>query len=67
MSPTEKWFREDLGNYYLDLLSKDTSAFSEVFDLKEVGKIFKQHQSGFNKEKQLFTLLSVYYWFQNNK
>ncbi len=67
MSPTEKWFREDLGNYYLDLLSKDTSAFSEVFDLKEVAKIFKQHQSGFNKEKQLFTLLSVYYWFQNNK
>lgn len=64
LSPTEKWFREDLGDYYIHLLANDHSEFSEVFNKKEVIKIFKQHQKGYNREKQIFTLLSIYYWFK---
>lgn len=62
MSPTEKWFREDLGNYYIDLFENDkNSSYFELFNKQEVLKIFKEHKSGFNREKQIFTLLSLYY------
>ncbi|MBW3518880.1 asparagine synthase (glutamine-hydrolyzing) [Flavobacterium sp. NKUCC04_CG] len=66
MSPTEKWFREDLGSYYCELFRQDESPFFEVFNKNEVLNIFKQHRLGFNREKQIFTILSLYYWFKNN-
>lgn len=66
-SPTNKWFKEDLGSYYINELSKGESNFFRVFDKKEVLKLFKIHQSGVNKEKQIFLLLSIYYWFEGNQ
>jgi len=68
MSPTEKWFREDLGDYYIDLLENEkNSLYFELFNKKEVLKIFKEHKSGFNREKQIFTLLSLYYLMLEKK
>ena len=62
LSPTEKWFREDLGDYYIDLLNNSNkSGYFEVFNRKAVLDIFKEHKAGYNREKQIFTLLSLYY------
>ncbi|WP_410879102.1 asparagine synthase (glutamine-hydrolyzing) [Myroides sp. DW712] len=65
LSPTEKWFREDLGDYYINLLSNTKkSVYFELFDRKAVLQVFKEHQAGYNREKQIFTLLSLYYLIQ---
>lgn len=62
LSPTEKWFREDLGDYYVDLLNNSNkSGYFDVFNKKAVLGIFKEHKAGYNREKQIFTLLSLYY------
>lgn len=67
-SPTEKWFRGEKGLKYKNMLMHKKSKFSEFFDVDEVGKIFNLHMSGKrNMEKQLFTLISVYYWMEKNE
>ncbi len=66
-SPTEKWFRGEKGLMYKNMLMQKKSKFSEFFDLQEVGKIFDTHMSGKrNMEKQLFALISIYYWMEKN-
>ena len=65
-SPTEKWFKEMRGlKYkYMLTLNQDT-LFSSFFDLDEIDKIFKIHMDRKkNMEKQLFVLISIYYWMQ---
>jgi len=65
-SPTEKWFKGEKGLMYKNMLMQKKSKFSEFFDINEVGKIFDTHMSGKrNMEKQLFTLISIYYWMEN--
>jgi len=67
-SPTEKWFKGKKGSMYKNMLMQKKSKFSEFFDITEVGKIFDIHLSGKrNMEKQLFTLISIYYWMENEK
>lgn len=62
-SPTNEWFKNDLGAYYYNEMFLSNSNFFKIFDKNEVLLIFKIHQSGINKEKQIFLLLSLYYWF----
>jgi asparagine synthase (glutamine-hydrolysing) len=65
-SPTEKWFKGDKGLMYKKMLVSEDSKFSDFFDIDEVGRIFDIHMSGKrNMEKQLFTLISLYYWMEN--
>lgn len=65
-SPTEKWFKGEKGLMYKNMLISHGSKFSEFFDGKEVVKIFDTHMNGKrNMEKQLFTLISIYYWMEN--
>ncbi|MGS4345869.1 asparagine synthase (glutamine-hydrolyzing) [Myroides odoratus] len=65
LSPTEKWFREDLGDYYMNLLSNSNkSVYFELFNKQAVLQVFKEHKAGYNREKQIFTLLSLYYLIQ---
>jgi asparagine synthase (glutamine-hydrolysing) len=64
-SPTDKWFEQDLGSL-LEAMTKDsTNSFNLWFDTNEVKKILHLHQKGFNQEKQLFLLISLYFWFKN--
>lgn len=66
-SPTEKWFKGEKGLMYKKMLMQNKSKFSEFFDVDEVSKIFDTHMSGKrNMEKQLFTLISIYFWMANN-
>ena len=64
-SPTNRWFREEMETLKR-LLLDPSSAFSKVFNLSSVSKILHDHASGYNKEKQIFLLLSIYYWFESN-
>ena len=63
LSPTQEWFRTGIGELESLLLQKD-SAFGEVFHLPAVREVLTQHQSGYNREKQIFLLLSIYFWFE---
>lgn len=64
-SPTNTWFREEM-DILKGLLLDPTSSFAKVFNLKYVDQILNAHASGYNKEKQIFLLLGIYYWFDSN-
>jgi asparagine synthase (glutamine-hydrolysing) len=61
-SPTKKWFSSHSPVWEM-LLSK-TSSFSNYFDIREINKILADHESGLNRERQIFLLLSLYYWLK---
>ena len=65
-SPTNRWFREEMETLKEILLARN-SEFSKVFNQNYISEILEQHSSGYNKEKQIFLLLSIYYWFESNK
>lgn len=65
-SPTNRWFREEMNMVKNILLNKD-SEFSNFFDQTYISQILEQHSKGYNREKQIFLLLSIYYWFDMNK
>ena len=65
-SPTNSWFR-DKQQEISDILLDSSSPFAKYFDVNEVEKIIHQHQKGYNREKQLFLLLSIYYFIELNK
>ncbi len=64
-SPTNKWFRDEMDRVK-ELLMAPGTAFSGIFDQTEVAQLLKDHTKGFNKEKQIFLLLSLYYWLNGN-
>ena len=63
-SPTQVWFKQ-YNNEIKELLLNSKS-FTEIFNQKEVIKILEQHLQGYNREKQIFLLLSIYYWLENH-
>jgi len=66
-SPTKKWFKGEKGKFYKNLLLNKKSIFSQYFNLQEVENFFNIHMEGRrNFEKQLFTLISIYYWMEEN-
>lgn len=64
-SPTNEWFREDIGTIG-DLLTQSNSKFATIFDRSEINRTLELHKKGYNMEKQLFLLLSIYYWLEKN-
>lgn len=61
-SPTKKWFRSHSPVWEM-LLSK-SSKFSNFFDIGEIEKILLDHEKGLNRERQIFLLLSLYFWLE---
>ncbi|HXR82768.1 MAG TPA: asparagine synthase (glutamine-hydrolyzing) [Hanamia sp.] len=59
-SPTILWFREQ-SDIIKSILLKDKTNFSKVFNQSYVNELIEQHKNGYNKEKQIFLLLSIYY------
>ncbi|RLB81577.1 MAG: asparagine synthase (glutamine-hydrolyzing) [Deltaproteobacteria bacterium] len=62
-SPTKRWFRKQ--GPLQEILLSGNSKFSTFFDLKEVGKVLDEHQRGMNRERQIFLMLVLYYWFED--
>jgi asparagine synthase (glutamine-hydrolysing) len=64
-SPTEQWFKKEIGKKYYDILMQKNTKFSEYFNEKYITKIFNQHtKQNINREKQIFTLISINYWME---
>jgi asparagine synthase (glutamine-hydrolysing) len=63
-SPTDIWFRE-LFDEIESILVGSSSKLIDYFDKNEIKKILNKHKSGYNKEKQIFLLLSLNYWLEN--
>lgn len=65
-SPTNQWFKDQLGSLMISELNKNPE-FSQYFNLEKIQSLLKVHKAGFNKEKQLFLLFSLLYWFKSNQ
>jgi asparagine synthase (glutamine-hydrolysing) len=63
LSPTKIWFKNDV-DIIKDILLKSGTIFSDVFNQTYVAKIIEQHLSGYNREKQIYLLLSIYFWLE---
>jgi asparagine synthase (glutamine-hydrolysing) len=64
-SPTNAWFRGATGSMLREKLTQRNTKFATHFDTKVVDQIFQQHiGKGFNREKQLYTLVSIFYWLE---
>jgi asparagine synthase (glutamine-hydrolysing) len=57
------WFR-DLRPFKEALLSRQ-STFASFFDLNAVERVFAEAESGFDRTRQIFLLLSIYHWFND--
>ncbi len=64
-SPTGQWFEQESGAFITQMTLDDNCLFNQLFDKREVIKILDLHKKGFNQEKQLFLLISLYFWFKN--
>ncbi len=62
-SPTDIWFRESSGRIREMLLSDDNKLLNYL-NRSEIEKLLVSHNKGFNKEKQIFLLLGLYYWMK---
>jgi asparagine synthase (glutamine-hydrolysing) len=60
-SPTKLWFRD--GDKLRELLLDKSSPFSRHFDSTAVNQLINEHQRGFNRERHLFLLLCLRFWF----
>ncbi len=59
-SPTKRWFKN--GNVLRDILFDRSSRFASYFDVRVVDRIISEHENGFNRERHLYLLLSIFYW-----
>ena len=64
-SPTKIWFKK-YNDQIKELLLKP-GIFTEIFNTDALNKILNEHLKGYNREKQIFLLLSIYYWLQDNE
>lgn len=62
-SPTKKWFRRQ--GPLREILLNKSSKFSTFFNLTEVEKLLREHENGTNRERQIFLLLGLFYWFED--
>lgn len=64
-SPTKTWFNKH-HDQIKDLLLTP-SAFNQIFNSSAVAKLLEEHLKGYNREKQIFLLLGIYFWLENNE
>ncbi|MBV8475548.1 MAG: asparagine synthase [Acidobacteria bacterium] len=61
-SPAGRWFRADTS--VRDILLDSNSRFCSHFNRREVKHILDEHSAGMDRERQIFLLLSIFYWMQ---
>ena len=62
-SPTDIWFRTQSGFIESTLLN---GKLKDYLARTEISKVVEQHKRGYNREKQIFLLLSLNEWLTNN-
>ena len=62
-SPAQQWLNGESGDAFHRQLTRPGSLFSTYFQKPAINKLFDDHrQKGHNREKQLFTLMSINHW-----
>lgn len=62
-SPTDIWFRSQAGFIESTL---QNGKLKDYLAKNEISKVIEQHKKGYNREKQIFLLLSLNEWLNNN-
>jgi asparagine synthase (glutamine-hydrolysing) len=63
-SPTDIWFR-DKSDFVQSILLN--GKLKDYLSQREIVKVLEQHKKGYNREKQIFLLLSINEWLNNNQ
>lgn len=61
-SPTARWFRDSRAIH--DLLLQPDSRFAGYFDRQAVARTLEQHRRGHDRERHIFLLLCLFFWFE---
>jgi asparagine synthase (glutamine-hydrolysing) len=64
LSPTNNWFKNEADVIKEILLSGGTN-FSKLFNQTFVAEIIRQQIDGYKRDKQIFLLLSIYFWLES--
>src|SRR5690606_36937861 len=64
-SPTKIWFKNY--NDQIRELLLQSGPFTEIFNREAIHRVLNEHLKGYNREKQIFLLLSIYFWLQHNR
>lgn len=66
-TPQKLWFKGEIGDKLEDMLTTDNQLFSQYFNKEEIKRYFRLHRTGkVNYEKQLYLLVSLFFWMKNN-
>lgn len=60
-SPTDIWFRENISEINSMLLN---GKLTDYLSKEAIGKVLQQHMKGYNRQKQIFILLSINEWLR---
>jgi asparagine synthase (glutamine-hydrolysing) len=63
-SPTKIWFKKE-SHIIEEILLSGGTTFSNLFNQRYISEIISHHKNGYNKEKQIFLLLSIYFIFDS--
>lgn len=67
-SPAQAWLKGGAGAAFRQQLTATDTPFADHIDPRVVARFFDDHQHrGYNREKQLFTLMSVYSWMNQQR
>ena len=61
-TPTKRWFRQT--SIIKEILLDSKSRFSTYFDRSAVMAVLDAHSKGMDRDRQIFLLLSLYYWMK---
>lgn len=62
-SPTKQWFSQT--ENMKRIFRETDSAYANHLDLDETIRIIDEHGQGYNRERHIFLLLCLLYWFEN--
>lgn len=66
-TPRKLWFKGKIGDELEGMITADNRLFSHYFNKDEIKIYFRLHRSGkVNYEKQLYLLISLFFWMKNN-
>ena len=66
-TPRKIWFKEKVGDHFINEITNDRTVFSELFNKKYILDMFEQHRRGkVNYEKQLYLLIVLFLWVRQN-
>jgi len=61
LSPTRHWFKD--GARLRSILMDKNSRFASYMDLETVDAIINEHEQGHNRERHIFLILCLFFWF----